>query len=86
MVRLAIESVKAGTALCVPGNHDVKFMRAAWGKNVQIKHGLAESLEQFARYEESSRGFMRVAAEFIDKARRALRARWRAAGRGARGG
>ena len=66
VVRLAMESVKAGTAFCVPGNHDVKFMRSVWGKDVQIKHGLAESLRQFAVYEESYRGFSRVAAEFID--------------------
>src|SRR5438105_3639287 len=46
-VRLVMESVKAGHALCIPGNHDVKFMRAVWGKKVQITHGLAESLAQF---------------------------------------
>ena len=27
VVRLVLESVNAGTALCVPGNHDMKFMR-----------------------------------------------------------
>jgi protein phosphatase len=66
VVRLVMESVKAGTALCVPGNHDIKFMRKIWGKNVQITHGLAESLAQFEAYEEHYRGFSRVAAEFID--------------------
>jgi protein phosphatase len=65
-VRLVMESVKAGSALCVPGNHDVKFMRSVWGKQVQITHGLAESIEQFDRYEEHYRAFNRVAAEFID--------------------
>lgn len=66
VVRLVMESVKAGTALCVPGNHDMKFMRKVWGKNVQITHGLAESLAQFEAYEQHYRGFSRVAAEFID--------------------
>jgi protein phosphatase len=66
VVRLVMESVKAGTALCVPGNHDMKFMRKVWGKNVQITHGLADSLAQFEAYEEHYRGFSRVAAEFID--------------------
>ncbi len=66
VVRLVMESIKAGHAFCVPGNHDIKFMRAVWGKDVQIKHGLAESLEQFKAYEEHYRGFSRVAAEFID--------------------
>ena len=67
VVRLVIESVKSGSAFCVPGNHDMKFMRAIWGKNVQATHGLAESLAQFTAYEEHYRGFSRVAAEFIDE-------------------
>ncbi|MEP6672002.1 MAG: polynucleotide kinase-phosphatase [Chthoniobacter sp.] len=66
VVRLVLESTKAGAAFCVPGNHDIKFMRAVWGKNVQVKHGLAESLAQFAAYEQHYHGFSRVAAEFID--------------------
>jgi protein phosphatase len=66
VVRLVIDSVRDGSALCVPGNHDIKFMRAVWGKNVQIAHGLAESLSQFATYEGHYRGFSRVAAEFFD--------------------
>ncbi len=65
-VRLVLDSVRAGSALCVPGNHDVKFMRAVWGKNVQITHGLADSLSQFQAYEEHYHGFSRVAADFID--------------------
>lgn len=67
VVRLVMESVNAGTALCVPGNHDIKFMRKIWGKDVQITHGLAESLAQFETYESGYRGFSRVAAEFINK-------------------
>ncbi|HZJ16088.1 MAG TPA: polynucleotide kinase-phosphatase, partial [Chthoniobacteraceae bacterium] len=66
VVRLVIESVKAGSALALPGNHDMKFMRKIWGKNVQITHGLAESLAQFEAYEQHYRGFSRVAAEFFD--------------------
>lgn len=66
VVRLVLETVKAGHAFCVPGNHDIKFMRAVWGKNVQIKHGLADSLQQFEAYEPHYHGFNRAAAEFID--------------------
>lgn len=66
VVRLVMETVKAGQAFCVPGNHDIKFMRAVWGKNVQIKHGLAESLQQFESYDQQHDGFSRAAAEFID--------------------
>ncbi len=67
VVRLVLESVNAGTALCVPGNHDMKFMRKIWGKDVQITHGLAESLAQFAAYDQTYRGFSRIAADFIHK-------------------
>ena len=41
--------VATQNALCVPGNHDVKLMRKLRGKNVQIKHGLAETLEDLDR-------------------------------------
>jgi polynucleotide kinase-phosphatase len=66
VVRLVMECVKAGTALCVPGNHDMKFVRAIWGKNVQLTHGLAESLEQFRACEQASPGFAARAADFFD--------------------
>jgi protein phosphatase len=67
VVRLVMDSVNFGSALCVPGNHDMKFMRKIWGKDMQINHGLAESLAQFEAYEKDYRGFSRVAAEFIHK-------------------
>lgn len=66
-VRLVKKMVEAGYALCVPGNHDMKFMRAVRGRNVQITHGLDESLRQFADYEKSYPGSSRVAADFMDK-------------------
>src|SRR6476619_2657998 len=46
VLRLAMSMVESGSALCVPGNHDVKLMRKLSGKDVRITHGLAESLEQ----------------------------------------
>ncbi|HEX8391514.1 MAG TPA: polynucleotide kinase-phosphatase [Longimicrobium sp.] len=45
----AMAMVQAGTALAVPGNHDVKLLRALRGKNVQIKHGLQTSLDDLAQ-------------------------------------
>lgn len=66
-VKLVKDMVDAGHALCVPGNHDLKFMRAIRGKNVQITHGLADSLKQFEEYDKSCHGFSRIAAEFMDK-------------------
>ncbi len=38
--------VHDGTARCVPGNHENKLGRALSGRNVQITHGLAETLAQ----------------------------------------
>ncbi len=66
VVRLVMGMVQLGSALAVPGNHDIKFMRAIWGKKVQVTHGLAESLQQFEAYEKHYRGFSRIAADFMD--------------------
>ena len=49
VLRLVMNMVDAGTALCVPGNHDVKLLRKLRGQNVQLTHGLAESVEQLAK-------------------------------------
>ena len=46
VLRLVMSMVADGAALCVPGNHDMKLMRKLGGKDVQITHGLAESLAQ----------------------------------------
>lgn len=45
-LELVMNSVEAGTAYCVPGNHDDKLKRKLGGRNVQLKHGLAETIEQ----------------------------------------
>ena len=49
VLRLAMESCAAGTAICVPGNHDVKLMKKLVGRDVRVTHGLAESLAQLER-------------------------------------
>ncbi len=46
VLRLVMGMVTEGTALCVPGNHESKLLRAIRGSKVQVSHGLAESLEQ----------------------------------------
>ena len=46
VLRLVMRMVAEGSAICVPGNHDIKLMRKLGGRDVQITHGLAESLEQ----------------------------------------
>jgi protein phosphatase len=49
VLRLVMSMVAAGNALCVPGNHDVKLLRKLRGRDVQVSHGLAETLEQLER-------------------------------------
>ncbi|HTT17658.1 MAG TPA: polynucleotide kinase-phosphatase [Candidatus Sulfotelmatobacter sp.] len=64
VLRLVMNMVEAGTALCVPGNHDIKLMRKLRGKDVQITHGLADSLEQL---DKESPEFRVKVSEFIDE-------------------
>jgi protein phosphatase len=55
VLRLVMGMVAAGTALAVPGNHENKLLRALRGRNVQVSHGLAETLAQLAQQPESFR-------------------------------
>ncbi len=48
VLRLVLGMVAAGDAFCVPGNHEAKLLRALRGRDVQVTHGLAESLAQLA--------------------------------------
>jgi protein phosphatase len=64
VLRLAMSMVEAGTGLCVPGNHDIKLMRKLRGKDVQITHGLADSLQQL---DKESPQFRTQVCEFLDE-------------------
>jgi protein phosphatase len=46
VLRIAMAMVAAGSALAVPGNHDLKLVKKLRGRDVQVTHGLAESLAQ----------------------------------------
>ena len=63
VLRLVMGMVAAGTALCVPGNHEVKLLKALRGKNVRRSHGLDASLEQLDRETDD---FRAQAESFID--------------------
>ncbi len=66
-VRLVRNMVVADAALCVPGNHDMKFVRKLRGKDVQIKHGLAQSMAEVDALPETVREhFAKEAADFLD--------------------
>ncbi|MGH8891609.1 MAG: AAA family ATPase, partial [Acidothermaceae bacterium] len=63
VLRLAMGMVAAGHAIVVPGNHEHKLLRALRGRNVQITHGLAESLEHLATQPPE---FRSAVEQFID--------------------
>jgi protein phosphatase len=63
VLRLAMTMVDAGQAFCVPGNHDMKLMKALKGRDVQLTHGLAESLQQL---EKEPAEFRAQALKFLD--------------------
>jgi protein phosphatase len=49
VLRTAMSMLRAETALCVPGNHEIKLLRKLRGKNVKLTHGIAQTLEQLER-------------------------------------
>ena len=46
VLRLVRNMVRHGSALCVPGNHDVKLLKKLRGRDVRIAHGLALTLAE----------------------------------------
>ncbi|MFC7218357.1 polynucleotide kinase-phosphatase [Streptomyces polyrhachis] len=63
VLRRVMGMVAAGSALCVPGNHENKLGRWLKGRKVQHTHGLAESIEQL---EPQSEEFRAQVARFLD--------------------
>ena len=63
VLRLVMGMVDAGTAICVPGNHEAKLLRKIRGKDVQLTHGLAQTVEQLDR---ETPEFRERVAKFID--------------------
>jgi protein phosphatase len=54
-LRIARNLVEAGAGLCVMGNHEAKFLRALQGRQVQVTHGLGESLAELDALEPAAR-------------------------------
>ncbi len=66
-LKLVHTMVRNNRAICVPGNHDIKLFRKLKGKNVQITHGLAETLAEIEALPGEVRGvFEEAAVRFID--------------------
>ena len=66
-VRLVHAMVDAESALCVPGNHDMKLVRKLRGRDVQVRHGLESSLAELAALPDEARPrVQRDIADFLD--------------------
>lgn len=46
VLRLVIDMIDRGRALCVAGNHEAKLLRYLQGRKVKVGHGLAETIDQ----------------------------------------
>jgi len=62
VLKLVMSMVHQETAFCVPGNHDLKLQKKLKGKDVSIKHGLAETLEQL---EQETPAFIEQVSTFL---------------------
>jgi protein phosphatase len=66
-VRLVAAMVEAGTAYCLPGNHDTKFLRYLRGKNVRLTHGIDRTIAELeALPSEERAGLSRDICQFLD--------------------
>jgi protein phosphatase len=64
VLRLVQAMVASGAAFCVPGNHDVKFVRWLNGRDVKLTHGLAETAAQL---EQEIPAFREQTKVFLDR-------------------
>jgi len=59
--------VHGGTGLCVPGNHDIKLMRKLTGRDVQVAHGMENTLAELDSLDDAQRKSVSAdMAGFID--------------------
>lgn len=63
VLRMAMSVTESGNGLCVPGNHDIKLVRKLSGKDVQMRHGLAETVVQL---ENETPEFREQIKDFLD--------------------
>ena len=63
VLRRVMGMVAAGSALCVPGNHEHKLGRWLHGRKVQVRYGLEQTVEQLGRESEEFRAAVR---DFVD--------------------
>lgn len=67
VLRLVMDMVQAGAAVCVPGNHDAKLLRALQGGKVKLTHGLDRTMAEFEALDPEDRAALtQRAIRFID--------------------
>lgn len=65
-LQLVANMVDAGKAYCMPGNHEMKFLKKLKGKDVHIVHGLAKTLKEVENLAEEKRdAFIQKSIDFI---------------------
>jgi protein phosphatase len=62
VLRLVMAVVNSGMGFCILGNHDAKLIRALQGRQVNLTHGLAESMHQL---EAEEKGFKQKIIDFL---------------------
>ena len=63
VLRLAMDMVKNGNAIAVPGNHDVKLVKYLNGKTISMTHGIDRTI---AELEEKGEAFKSEVKTFLD--------------------
>jgi protein phosphatase len=66
VLRLVMSMTETGSGFSVIGNHDDKLLRKLNGRNVQVTHGLAETLDQLA---EEPPVFLEAVRQFLETLR-----------------
>ncbi|MCA8988103.1 MAG: polynucleotide kinase-phosphatase [Planctomycetaceae bacterium] len=67
VLRIVRNMIVHGSALCVPGNHDVKLLRKLRGKNPKMTHGLAQTWSEIESLPDEIRDpFCTELAQFLD--------------------
>lgn len=63
VLKTAMDMVSAGTAIAVPGNHDVKLLKYLRGKNISRSHGIDKTISEL---EAKGGEFKKQTEKFID--------------------
>ena len=66
-VKLVKNMVEAGSAICVPGNHENKLLRKIRGKKVKVNHGLEQTVAEIeALSPEVREPYLKELEKFLD--------------------